>query len=188
MLNGAISRRYAKALFEIALAGNNVDTLEVELKGIVKAIDETADFKRLLFHPQIRPEEKKAMVNQIFAGKISSSALDFINFLVDRRREEYIQEIADKYILLANEYRNIIAAKVTTAVGLSPEEVEQLNARLAKVTGKNVQLTTEIDATIMGGVIVRIGDTIMDGSVANKLNSLKQKLTQIQAKEIGVSQ
>lgn len=188
MLSGAISRRYAKALFEIALANNSIDTLEQELRGIVAALGETPDFKRILFHPQIETDEKKALINKIFTGQISSTALNFIEFLVEKRREEYLQNIVDRFTVLANEHRNVVEAKVTTAVELSAEEVTEMTARLSKLTGKTVQVSTVVDATIIGGAIVRIGDTIIDGSIVNKLNSLKQTLKHIQVKEIGVSQ
>jgi F-type H+-transporting ATPase subunit delta len=188
MLNGAISRRYAKAIFEIALANNSVDTLEKELKGIVAALGQSPDFKRILFHPQIEANEKKALINKIFTGQLSTTALNFIEFLVVKRREEYLHNIVDRFVVLANEHRNIVEAKVTTAVELSAEEISQLTNSLSKLTGKTVQLSTVVDATIIGGVIVRIGDTVIDGSIVNKLNSLKQTLKHIQVKEIGVSQ
>jgi F-type H+-transporting ATPase subunit delta len=188
MLNGAISRRYAKALFELALANNAVDTLEKELKDIVATLRQSPDLKRILFHPQIQADEKKALINKIFTGQISSTALNFIEFIVEKRREEYLKNIVDRFVVLANEHRNIVEAQVTTAVELSAEEVKELTDRLGKYTGKNVQMTTTVDAAIMGGVIVRIGDTVIDGSIVNKLNSLKQTLKHIQVKEIGVSQ
>lgn len=180
MLKGAVSRRYARALFDLASEKGIVDQLEEELNGIIAAFKENSDLYKVLYHPRITDTDKIALTEVVFKGKVSDEALNFVILLIDKHRVIFLEDILAEYTEEANQIRNMVQAKVSTAIPLTPEEQQQLKDKLIKMTGKNVQLTAEIDLSLVGGVVVRIGDTVIDGSVARRLSVLKDKLMQVQ--------
>ncbi|MFX4262659.1 F0F1 ATP synthase subunit delta [Pelotomaculum propionicicum] len=185
-MRGPVAGRYAAALYEIASEEqvlpkykNMVDTVEGELKGIEKVIEDNPDLQKLLYHPQITPAAKKELLVKLFEGKVSDVTGNFLALLVDRRRETYFTDIVAEYIALANAGRNILAAQIASAVELNDKEKGELNKILGSLAGKKVQTTFTVDPSIIGGVVVRMGDKIIDGSVKTRLASLKERLKAI---------
>jgi len=179
MLKGAVAGRYAEALYDIALENKLVDQLEEELQAVVRVLDETVQMKKILFHPRITAAQKKEVLAGLFAGRISGVALNFLNMLVDRQREIYLADITGYFTGLANKGRNISDVKVTSAVELTDGEKKNLAAAMAKCTGKQVRLSYDVDPKLLGGVVVRFGDKVIDGSVIARLNTLREHLRQI---------
>lgn len=180
MLKGAVSRRYARALFDIATAKGIVDQLEAEISGIVEVFNTNEELPSLLHHPRITDAEKIALAEEVFQGKVSDEALNFVRLLLARHRIVFLEDILAEYTELANETRNMVQAQVTTAVPMEENEQQQIKEKLVKMTGKQVQLSAKVDSSIIGGVVVRLGDTVIDGSVARQLAVLKDKLKQVQ--------
>jgi F-type H+-transporting ATPase subunit delta len=179
MLRGAVAGRYAEALYEIALKENLVDQLEAELKAVVDVFNKSEQLKKVLFHPRITAAEKKEVLASLFKDQISEIALDFLGLVVDRQREIYIADITAYFTGLANKARNISDVQVTSAVELTKEEKKKLAAAMAKSTGKKVRLSFDVDQGLLGGVVVRAGDKVIDGSVRTRLQTLREQLRQI---------
>lgn len=182
-MRGPVAGRYAAALYDIASEKkvlpkykSMVDKVEDELKAIGAVIKENTDLQKLLYHPQITPVAKKELLDRLFKGKISDITNNFLALLVDRRRETYFDSIVEEFISLANAGRNIVASSVTSAVELGDQEKGELNRILAKLTGQKVTTTYAVDPSLMGGIVVRIGDKIIDGSVRTRLATLKERL------------
>lgn len=179
MLKGAVGGRYAEALYEVAAEGKMVDLIEKELMSVNTLIRENQDLQKIFYHPQITPEDKKVLLNTLLLGKISDATMEFLKFLVESRREQYLSDIVDYYVNLANKARNVTEAKVVSAVELSADEKQKLVQTLNKVTGKKVKTSYTVDPSLIGGIVVRIGDRIIDGSICTRLATLREHLRQI---------
>ncbi|MBM7853733.1 F-type H+-transporting ATPase subunit delta [Desulfohalotomaculum tongense] len=176
MLRGAVARRYAQALYEIAVANNGLDALEAELKAVNAVIEGEQGLQKILFHPQITTAEKKQVVSQLFEGRVSETTINFLYLIVDRHREAYLSDIVEEFINQANEARNRVDAEVISAKELTAEQKKSLAGVLNRLAGKEVSPEYKVDASLIGGLVVRIGDKVIDGSVKHKLESLKQSL------------
>jgi len=179
MLRGAVGARYAEALYQIAEREKTVEAIEQELLAVDAVIRENRDLQKMLYHPRITPEDKKALLGELFAGKVSGVTLELLNLLVERQREQFLSDIVGNYVDLANRARNVTEAMVTSAVELTPEERKQLAGLLNKLTGKKVETSYAVDPSLIGGVVVRIGDRVIDGSVRARLATLREHLRQI---------
>ncbi|MEW6065836.1 F0F1 ATP synthase subunit delta [Desulforamulus profundi] len=176
MLRGAVARRYAQALYEIAQAKNALETMEQELKGIAEAVEGTRELQKVLYHPQVLPGEKKNLLKSLFADKVSAETMKFLGLVVDKRRENYIAGIAAEFSALANEARGKVAAEVTTAIELGEEQKQELVKVASRLAGKEVEPTFAVDPSLIGGVVVKIGSKVIDGSIKTRLASLKSRL------------
>jgi F-type H+-transporting ATPase subunit delta len=179
MLRGAVGARYAEALYEIAERENAVDAIEQELKAIEAIIRENRDLQKVLYHPRITPEDKKGIMVDLLSGKVSAVTMEFMKLLVDRQREQFLSDIVAYYVSLANQSRNVTEAGVSSAVELTAEEKRQLAGLLNKLTGKKVETSYSVDPSLIGGVVVRIGDRVIDGSIRTRLATLREHLRQI---------
>ena len=108
---------------------------------------------------------------------MTAASLSFLKLLIRKRREDLLEECAREFRILLAAQANTADAEVSTAVPLTPEQETRLTESLQTLTGKTIKLTTQIDPTLVGGVVVRIGDTVMDGSVRGKLERLERQLS-----------
>ncbi|WP_286724166.1 F0F1 ATP synthase subunit delta, partial [Pelotomaculum sp. PtaB.Bin117] len=178
MLKGAVAGRYSAALYDLAVESNQVDQIEEELKAVDTILQENTDLQKVLYHPQITAAAKKELLDQLFKGKISELTLNFIKLLVDRRRETFLGDIASEFIAKANAARNIVEVRVTSVVDLKDQEKGEFDQLLAKLTGKKVQVSYATDPSLLGGVLIRIGDKVIDGTIKAKLAALGDRLKQ----------
>lgn len=179
MINKTIARRYAQAFFAIAKKQDKIEQFEKELALVVDTVKANSQLAQVLEHQLIEPEKKKKIFNEIFSSKVSDIALNFINLVMDKRRERYLAQILEEYTVFADEARNVVAATVRTAKELTPEYEKAIRDKLSYLTGKQTRLKVEIDPGLIGGVVVKIGDRVYDGSVVNRLENLKQHLTRV---------
>lgn len=179
MLKGAVGSRYAEALFEIARAQNKIDELEEELRSVNSVVAASRELQKVLYHPQIAPEEKKGILKAIFEGKVSATTVNFLYLLVDHKREAFLKDIVTFFTSLADRARNVVQVQVTSAVELTAEEKGKLKETLEKATRKNVRAEYSVDPSLIGGVVVRIGDRVIDGSVKTRLAGMREHLRQI---------
>ncbi|WP_347489364.1 ATP synthase F1 subunit delta [Desulfoscipio sp. XC116] len=179
MLRGAVAGRYAEALYEIAVREKLVDQLESELKAVNNVLNESEPLKKVIVHPRIAATEKKEVLAALFKDRISEITMNFLGFVIDRQREAFLADITEYFTGLANKARNISDVQVTSAVELTKEEKKDMAAAMAKCTGKKVKLAYSVDQGLLGGVVVRIGDKVIDGSVRTRLQTLREHLRQI---------
>jgi F-type H+-transporting ATPase subunit delta len=170
----AYGRRYAQAIFELALEKNELDRWQSDLQQIGQAVTE-GDFLAALESPKIPFQKKSELLSQRLTG-LNPLALNLVYLLVVRSGVGMVADIAAEYQRLLNGYRGIEQAEVITAVPLDESDVKKLTERLADVVGKEVVVKAEVDPEILGGIIARIGGKLLDGSTRSKLLALKREL------------
>ena len=187
MLANQLATKYARAIYELAAEKNMLDQVETELGLVESTINEYSDLSTLIYHPRVLPQAKKETISKIFSNDIAEVVLKFLMLLIDKRRETALPAIIREYVKLANEVRNIVEAEVTTATPLDQQQQTALMNKLGLVTGKKIALKTQIDKAIIGGVVVRIGDKLIDGSVARQLETLRCALLNTEVTGIEVT-
>lgn len=171
MSSTTASRRYAKGLLELALESGRSDTLLTELSAIGRTLAESADLRRYLSSPVVKNEAKRTVLGEIFP-KASDVVGQLFRILAGRGRLNILGSITRAYQEAYNVHHGIVDARIYTAYELGAVELEALRQALEVKTGKTVRATAGIDTALMGGVTVRIGDTVYDGSVRNSLDKL----------------
>lgn len=187
MLANQLATKYAQAIYELAAEKEMLDQVENELRLVESTIDTYSDLSTLIYHPRVLAQAKKETISKIFSNDIADFVLKFLMLLVDKRRETVLPAIIREYVKLANEARSIVEAEVTTAMPLSPDQQLGLSSKLSLVTGKTVVIKTQIDKRIIGGVVVKIGDKLIDGSVTRQLELFKNALLNTEVTGIGVT-
>ncbi len=176
MLNLQLARKYSKAMFELAQEENKLIPYGDELASVKKDLASVPQLKGYLANPQIQRQDKKELLGRLFEGELSKTVLNFLYILVDKRRIELFDAIEEIYRSLSNEARGIVVADVTSAQQLTSSQQEKIQKKLASVTGKEVTLRTHTDEALIGGVVVRIGDKRIDGSVRGRLQEMTAQL------------
>lgn len=176
MLNLQLANKYAKAIFEVAQDDGKINEYGTELKTVASEIDAHKELSSFLVNPQIQPKAKKDLCAKLFQEEISISVYNFLMLLIDKRREVLLQEIVREYQTLSNAAQNIIHAEVTVASALNEKQQAKLIEKLEESTGKKVVVRTKIDQSIIGGVVVQIGDRLIDGSIVRQMQSLQKQL------------
>ncbi len=171
------ARRYATALFNVALRQNELDPTEAGLNLILQVWKENPRLAETLELPQLPLERKRLIVEQLFTRQVNPLVVRFAQLLVEKRRVESFPAAVAEFQRLADAHRHLVRAQVTTATPLAADQAVALQNRLGARTGQTVLLEQRIDPAIKGGVIVRIGDQVMDGSVRGYLDSLRQRLS-----------
>lgn len=173
------ARTYAQALFEVALETNRIDGFEKELNFVQETFAQHPDFYEIFKTPQISNEDKKHIIESVFRGRLADEVMNFLKILLDKKRTGILEYIAKEYHKLANAHNRVVEAVAVTTVPLKDEEKAKLVAKLTGITGKRVQLKNQIDPAIIGGMLVRIGDQVIDGTIQSRLNKLQEDLAQI---------
>jgi F-type H+-transporting ATPase subunit delta len=175
MKGSAVAKRYAKALFEVALEKNLLDQVEQDLHAVVQAFEATPELLKWLSHPETDVEKKKEVFASLFK-EAHETVRNLLFLLGDRRREGIIADIYADFKSLADEARGVAEATVTTAFPLSDKEKEQLVQVFQPMIGKKIRITEKVDSDILGGVIVQVGDKLYDGSLRTKLIRFQERL------------
>jgi F-type H+-transporting ATPase subunit delta len=170
----AYARRYAQAVFEIALEKNELDRWQADLARVASLAGDAA-LIALLQDPRV-PFETKAKLISGALGEVHPLVLNLVYLLLLRGRLGMLGEIADEYRRLLDGHRGIERAEVITAVPLDDEEKQKLAERLGAVTGKKITVEAEVDPGLVGGFTARIGGKLLDGSTRRKLAALKSEL------------
>jgi F-type H+-transporting ATPase subunit delta len=172
-----VSRRYARALYELGVDSGNLDKLVAELASVAEMLEGSTDLRRTMDNPMVSPDGKKAVLAQIsdrlLLGSISKNA---VMMLGERRRLILLPEIVQLLKEMTDLRAGVVRAVVTTAIPMSDAYYEKLRLVLEKLTGRKVVLDKETDPTIIAGVVTRIGDRVLDGSIKTRLQSLKNSM------------
>jgi F-type H+-transporting ATPase subunit delta len=171
--------RYAKALLDVAIKESDPELAEQELAAFVELVEQHPDLQRAFANPVVSAADKRAVAQQLLDRlKPTSPAGKLVLLLASRGRLALLPDLLEVYRERLMEHRNVLRAEVTTASALPPDRAAQLQQRLAAATGRVVTMTTKVDASIIGGVVTRIGSTVYDGSVATQLAKVKDRLEQ----------
>jgi F-type H+-transporting ATPase subunit delta len=171
------ARRYAKALYELAAESKQVDKVRADLADLAKTFETNAELRALVENPAFTPDVKKKAIGAI-AQRMSASPLvvSTLKLLVDRRRVGAIGELSEAFATIAERRSGRIRAEIITAAPLPDAYYAQLEKTLSEVTGRQVTIQKRTDPSIIGGVVARVGDTVFDGSIANRLKDLRTQL------------
>ena len=167
-------RRYAQAIFEIARERKELDKWQSDLRKIA-SLGEDAALIAWLESPKFLFDDKARLLAERL-GEVNPLALNLAYLLMTRGRLDMAGDIADEYQRQWDSHRGIEQAEVITAVPLDDEDKQRLSERLGRVTGKKVALKAEVDSSIIGGIIARIGGKLLDGSTRNRLLALKRAM------------
>ncbi len=176
--NVIVAKRYANALFEAASDRNLVAEVEQELKAIVQIIEAEPDLGKFLEHPNIDNTKKIALLQNVFEDKISEIVWNTLKLLITRGREAILPNLMQYYVEIANEALGQANALVYSPYSLSDQESTEIAAKFGQITGKTIQVENILDETLLGGLRVRIGDRLYDGSLSGKLANLEKSLKQ----------
>jgi F-type H+-transporting ATPase subunit delta len=176
MASDPLVRGYAEALFQVARAEESIDRVEEELTRLKDSLESNAQVKEFMNNLQISPEGKKSALFQIFGEKVSPIILNWINMVIDQGRQRKLPNILEAFFKLAQESRQKVTAEVITSVPLSEDLIQRLEKELSRASKKQVFLKPMVDESILGGVIVKIENKIIDGSVKHRLEELKQEM------------
>lgn len=176
MLTGAVARRYARAIFDIAVDQGDFDRWLDDLRTMRDVLNQP-QVALFMVNPKIVDDTKKEVVDRLIPD-LASLQRNLLYLLISKRRTEIIGSVCTDFEELVNDYRGIAYADVTTAVALGDAEARVVADKLSGLTGKTVRLRLTVDPSIIGGLVARIGDRLLDGSVKGRLVALKQRLAE----------
>ena len=170
----AYGRRYAQAVFELALEKNELEKWQADLRKVADTVGDK-EFLEALESPRIKAEDKSKLIAKVLPD-LSPLVMNLLQLLIARSGIGMIGDIAAEYERLMDSYRGIETAEVITALPLDEKDKQKLAERLGAVVGKKVTLRAEVDPEILGGIIARVGGKLLDGSTRSKLIALKREL------------
>ncbi len=169
------ARRYAEAAFEIAREHEAFDEWSASLHALAGALEER-DVARVLESTRVPEAEKERLLAAAAGDGVVPLAWNLGRLLIRKQRVDLLPDIADLFDELVNEARGIVRARVTTAVALDDQERQRVEQRLSTITGKRVVVQEQVDPAILGGMVARIGDRLIDGSTRSRLLALRKSL------------
>jgi len=174
LIGSGIAKRYARALFDIAQKEDKIEVIYGELKGFSSVLKESGDLSEFFANPVFDNSDKSAVIGDIL-GKIgmSTTASNFLMLLVDKRRVDILEQIEECYQRYMDDVLNKVRVGVKTAFPLSSELSARIRKQMEGLTGKNVEMVIDEDPSLLGGVVIGVGDTLYDGSVKAQLNNIR---------------
>lgn len=173
-------RPYATAIFEIAKEQNATKEFAQQIKVVIDVIEEDKQFIELLLHPKITQIEKIELIDTVFKGKVADAITGLFIIILDKGRQNILIDVLKEFLEMVNEDLGIITATITSAVELNMKQLEQIKEKIQTATKKDVTLDTKVDPALIGGMIIRVGDNIVDASISGRIRELKEGLTNLQ--------
>ena len=170
-----IAQVYSRALFEAAQDADKLDDVRDQLGAFADALDQTRDLAVFFFSPYFSTEEKKEGLGKVLDGA-DDLVQNFLELLIEKHRMPAIFRTRRAYDALWEEENKLLPVEVTSAIELDKKTVEQIGDKIGERTGRKVQLESRVDPDILGGIVVRVGDRILDASIANRLESLRKQV------------
>lgn len=169
-----VASRYAKSFIDLTIEQGVLEQAYADMQSIVALCKANHDFVTFLKSPIIKTDKKLAALKEVFAGKLNKVTEAYIQLITNKKREVYLAEIAAEFLNQYKEKKKILTAVVTTASGIDDSTRKKVMEIVKGASGSEVVLEEKVDANIIGGFIIRVGDKQIDASIANKLSSLKQ--------------
>ena len=171
-----IARVYATSLVEFGKQKNVLPELEEEIKFLADLVTENKELRLFLVAPGIAKESKKDFIDKVFKGNLSDYMVNFLKVLLDNDRQSCLLDIKQALEALLDQVNNRQRVTIVTSVALDPAMKTKLSARLKDVLKKEIILKEEVNASILGGIIIKVGDTVIDGSLMKDLKNIKNNL------------
>ncbi|MEQ1822807.1 MAG: ATP synthase F1 subunit delta [Fimbriimonadaceae bacterium] len=175
-MDSKVAKRYARALFNSAKKGGVMESVESDLNAIVQLSESHDEFRGFLESPQIGRDDKIMIAEKLFSDRITSLTMGMLRLMLLKGRETEFAGMRNEYILLRRVEGNVLHATVTSAQELEPNQRTSIIAKLEEKSGKKVEAEFRIDASLIGGVRVAIGNHVLDGSVRGTMNRLRDRL------------
>jgi F-type H+-transporting ATPase subunit delta len=175
MARESAARRYAEAAFQIAMRDGTVEVWRSELD-LAGAVVEDPTVARVLANPAVALESRDAMVDSAIGPTVSGPVLNLVKLMLRRGRIDQLPRVSAEFRRLDNARQGIVPATATTAAPLSQDDVRALVGRLEQMTGGRIELALQVDPSLLGGLVVRVGDRLIDGSVRGRLERLRNQL------------
>ena len=172
----SVDMTYATALFEAAGDAGIQEQISEEAHGILDVFQEEPDFHRFFCTPGIPADEKKEVLTNVLAGKISSELLNFMCILVDKGRVRHFERMVRAYDTLLDQANGIASGEVFSAAPLSDDQIRRLEEQTGKLIGENVQLENHVGKSLIGGVRVQVAGKIFDASLKRKLEDMRSRM------------
>ena len=168
---------YAQALFELSSENNNLSEIEDQVKGILKMISENVEFQDLIKDPTNKIEELENVINLISEQfKFNQLLKKFMVFVISKRRFFYIEKILSDFLLICSNSRGEMHAEISSARDLNENEINKVKSELMETFGSNIKLNYKYDPSLIGGLIIKVGSTMIDTSIKNKLQKIEKKM------------
>ena len=172
-----VAGTYGEALFSLACEENKVDALYDEVLALEKILEQNPDLTVLMNHPKVTKEEKQKVIEEVFAGRASGELTGFLNLLLQKDRYSQLPAILKYFEARVKEHKGIGVAYITSATELSDTCKKDIEAKLLSTTSYNsMEMHYSVDKSLIGGLVIRIGDRVVDSSIKTKLEDLKRVL------------
>ena len=168
---------YAQALFGVVQAEGELDRVEDELFRFGKLLEQNHELKQALSDQGIDKQQREKVLDELLADKVSPHTLGLLSFIVTQGRARQLPQILEQLSQLAADARQMVVAEVRTAVPLDDAQQTELAKSLSSATNKKVTVKVIIDPTVLGGVVAKVGDTVIDGSIKRRLDQLKEQVS-----------
>jgi F-type H+-transporting ATPase subunit delta len=173
---GTIARVYAETLLRSADRHGRVEDVDESVRALSTVLESSPEFRRFLAAPQIASDRKQALVAESLRARIDPLVLRFLELVIGKHRERLLGEVIAAWTELLDTRANRQSATVTTAIPPDAETMARVQAALEKATGKTIALEKRVDPTLLGGLVIRTGDTVIDGSLRSRLVELRRRL------------
>jgi ATP synthase F1 delta subunit len=170
-----IAAVYARSLFEVAKEQDKLDVLKEQLGEFADALDQSRELQQFLFSPYFSTQEKQDGLDRAVTGA-DPAIVNFLKLLVDNHRTPVIFRIRRAYDELWERENRLLPVHVTSAIELDTKTVSEIGDRIAEQTGQKVELSSEVDPDILGGIVVRVGNSVLDASVRSRLEQLRKQV------------
>lgn len=169
-------RGYAQALFSVVSAEGELDRVEDELFRFGKVLQTNHELKQALSDQSLDVAQREKVLDELLEGKVSPHTLGLVKFIVAQGRARQLPQILEGLSQLAAEARNTVVAEVRSAVPLDDKQRDRLEKSLSKATGKAVEVKVIVDPSVIGGVVAKVGDTVIDGTIKRRLEQLREQV------------
>lgn len=173
-----VARRYAKALLLSAERQGQLDSVLADVLVLQEHIAESREFRSFLRSPVIRGQVKLSILRDVFGGSLNALTVDFLRLLVEKKREAHLSEVIAELLLMNDVRLGIVSLELKAASELSDAHRSAITQRFEQLTGKKIRISFSVDTSLKAGIVVRVGDTVYDGSVKRQLEMLRDRFAQ----------
>ena len=175
-----VSKVYGDALFELAIEEDRLDAVWDEVRAISRALTENPDFLPTLRHPDMSMEKKQDLLKEVFGKSLSADVMGLLDVMVRKNRIGELPKVLDYFDEKAKERQKIGVVEVRTPIELSAEERKKVESRVLEVTDfASLEMNYKVDKTLLGGMVIRIGDQVLDNSIRSKLEAMSRQLSAV---------
>lgn len=170
------AKRYANGLLQVSLETGKLEAIRSDMQYIRDAVNSEPMLLRILKSPIVSEDKKNSIIQEVLKGKVTDTTLKLVDILAKKNRFGLLYTVATSFQDVYNQHKGILEITISTAYELEEKQVQSMVKAMEKTTGKTIQHTIKTDKTLIGGVAIKYGDTVIDGSVRNKLERLTDLL------------